>query len=850
MSKLFLFAVLVSLIFAVPLAFAEVSESAASDSGASVGASSASPASDSVASSGATAAASSESKGGAVSSTGASTSSDGGSVSSTGTGVKGDVAPSPSVKPAPAPSPAVKPNPTSLPPANDIAPTPLPAVKPKPTSLPPIKDTSPKPLPAVKPNISSSTDPSATTTYVYSVEVLPPSANLTVGQTQQFIALLVVNGAVLADVPFTWSETGGVGNVTQNGLFTATALGSGSVVATYNVANLSVSGSAFVLVSNSTSPPPPPGNNSTAFSLFIVPPTATLNIGDTQQFTVYASLSNGSMVQVSDSLLAWATAGGIGSVNSTGFFTATAAGNGTVFATYSGPMPANASNVVTAYVSVNSSPPPPPGNQSYTLLISPVSATLMVGATQQFVGQLYDANGTYVMDLPNSDLSWLSSDTTVGTIDALGMFSAISPGSALVKAAYIGTAYANVTSQNLATVTVGSAPPPANVSYILVTPNPAALFTGQSQQFIATAYDAGNASLGVLPNANLIWSVDNATVGTIDASGTFSALAAGSAVVNATYGSLTANASVTVSQFVPNPIGGGGSSGGSNGNGGSSFKTSTTVSFSCAGKAGTVKITVYDSAVKNATVDIFYMGGSQSQKVFSKEITGTTTIDFAPQQAGDYTMHVTVGTDQTSANFFVPYCGPQTANVTQNITVNLAPSRELVFSKLVYYPGGFSKRFSVYKITNGQTESFESDIVLYLNYTGNSTKYDFDILDSVPSSVLARASQITFADRPSVVSSEPKFEWHVKSVSKGGRLSYAYSFSRPLTEQMIALFDAPTIREAATGTPSTPAQSGGLLAASIGPIFGLQLPLVGVVLAFIVLLSLLYFFLFRKKEEE
>jgi hypothetical protein len=41
-----------------------------------------------------------------------------------------------------------------------------------------------------------------------------------------------------------------------------------------------------------------------------------------------------------------------------------------------------------------------------------------------------------------------------------------------------------------------------------------------------------------------------------------------------------------------------------------------------------------------------------------------------------------------------------------------------------------------------------------------------------------------------------------------------------------------------------------LLAASIGPIFGLRLPVLGVLLAFAVLLALLYFFLFRKKAEE
>ena len=375
---------------------------------------------------------------------------------------------------------------------------------------------------------------------------------------------------------------------------------------------------------------------------------------------------------------------------------------------------------------------------------------------------------------------------------------------------------------------------------------------GQSQQFIATAYDASGASLGVLPNMFLNWSATPG-IGAIDANGTFTASAAGSGIVTAVYAAtsplaqISDTASVTVSQFVQPPSGG--SSGGSS-NGGGAFKTSTTVSFSCMGKPGTVKITVFDTKVKNATVEIIYTGGSKSEKALSTEINGTTSLSFTPEKAGDYVLRVSVGTDQTNANFFVPYCGPQTANVTQNITVRLEPSRELIFSKLVAYPGGFSKRFSVYKMTDGQTESFESDIVLYLNYTGNSTKYDFDILDSVPSSVLARSNQITFADRPGVLSSEPKFEWHVKSVSKGGRLSYAYSFSRPLTEQMISLFGAPAIRDSGASTPAKPAQDGGLLAASIGPVFGMTLPLIGVVLAFAVLLALLYFFLFGKRKED
>ena len=714
MNKLFLFAVSISLLFAVPLAFASAFESAGA-SGASLGsARSASTASHP----GALASASSEgNSGAAIRSSGAGTASEAPSLSLASSGAAAVSSGASGASKTFSSKSGESHAPISLPFATKA--------KSRNNTLPP--------------NING--------TPVYSVVVLPSSASLVVGQVKQFNAYFFINGVPVQDVPFTWSTTGGVGTVDQNGQFIATSAGNGAVTATRPLTSIAnVSGSASIAVSDV--PSHPSNNSSYDAYILVLPSHASLIVGDNQQFSAYLIVNGGSTIEVP---FTWSTTGGVGTVDQNGQFTAANAGNGLVFAKY----------------------------------------------YHMSLGRMLSGN---------------------------------------------------------ASVSVNSSVSQANVSSISVTPDPASLFVGQGQQFIATAYDASGKSLGVLPNSNLAWSATYG-IGTIGSNGTFTATGVGSGLVTAYYSGalrstpISDSASVTVSQFVPGPNGGG-SQGGSNSNGGASFKTSTTVSFSCTGKPGTVKITVYDSNVKNATVEIIYMGGAKSEKVLVKEITGTTTLSFTPGKAGDYTLRVNVGTDQTNANFFVPHCGPETLNVTQNITVRLEPVRELLFSKLVTYPGGFSKRFAVYKITDGQAESFESDIVLYLNYTGNATKYDFEILDSVPSSVLARSNQITFADRPSVLSSEPKFEWEVKSVSKGGRLSYAYSFSRPLTEQMIALFDAPTIREAGASPQAVPVQDSGLLAASIGPIFGISVPLLGVLFAFLVLLALLYFFLFGKKKEE
>ncbi|MFA6329003.1 MAG: hypothetical protein WCY41_06185 [Candidatus Micrarchaeia archaeon] len=585
----------------------------------------------------------------------------------------------------------------------------------------------------------------------------------------------------------------------------------------------------------------------TDYSLVIIPQNTTLYVGDLQQFTVYLYQPNGSLSEISNSYLSWSTSGGIGTIDSTGMFVSTALGNGSVTADYIGPALTNMTSVsVSAEVQVVSNAPSLTSG-SYYVLISPSYARIAVGSSQHFMAKLYDSNGTYMGHVLDSDLNWSSTNPSVGAIDSLGVFSALLSGSALVNVAYVGTNLTNVSSQGPANITVFSLAS-SNISSIALSPNPASLFVGQSQQFVATAYDASGTAIGVLPGSSLNWS---STFGAINTNGTFSATAPGAGTVSAAYNNagistLHANASVSVSQMAPST----GGSGSGSGNGGGSYQTSTTVSFSCVGKVGSVKITVFDSKLHNATVDIFYLGDART-KVFTQEISGTSEVSFTPKTAGDYELRVFAGADQSSARFSVPACGPQATNVTQNITVRLEPSRELVLSKLVNYAGGFSKRFSVYKTTDGQTESFESDVVLYFNYTGNSTKYSFDIIDSVPSSVLSRSSQITFADRPSVVSSAPNFEWHVQSIPKGGRLSYTYSFSRPLTAQMIALFDAPAIRSSeVVPAQAKPSSGQGLLAASIGPIFGLTLPLLGVVFAFLVLLALLYFFLFGKKKED
>jgi len=68
-------------------------------------------------------------------------------------------------------------------------------------------------------------------------------------------------------------------------------------------------------------------------SVVVSPATATMAVGGTQQFTATGRGAAGHTVPIT---VTWSTAGGIGTVSSIGYFTASALGDGYVYATYNG----------------------------------------------------------------------------------------------------------------------------------------------------------------------------------------------------------------------------------------------------------------------------------------------------------------------------------------------------------------------------------------------------------------------------------------------------------------------------------------------------------------------------------
>ncbi len=345
-----------------------------------------------------------------------------------------------------------------------------------------------------------------------SIVVTPNPMSLAIGGTQQYTAVgRDASGNVVAFTP-SWSVVAGGGTVSATGLFTAGTV-AGTFVNTVQASSGTLRGTATVTV---TAGP--------LATIVVTPNPATLGTGATQQFTATGRDASGNAVAITP---VWSVVAGGGTIASTGLFTAgTTAGTftNTVRAT-SGTVSGLATVVVTA-------------GAVATITVTPNPATLAIGATQQFTATGSDANGNAVAVTP----SW-SVVSGGGTIDiATGLFTAGNTSGTFtntVRASVggvVGSATVVVTPGPLATITV--------------TPNPATLQTGATQQFTAVGRDASGNVVGITP----AWTVA-AGGGTINAStGLFTAGTTAGTFTNtvrATVGGVVGSATVVVT---PGPL--------------------------------------------------------------------------------------------------------------------------------------------------------------------------------------------------------------------------------------------------------------------------------------------------------
>ncbi len=314
-------------------------------------------------------------------------------------------------------------------------------------------------------------------------------------------------------VTFSWSSTGGLGTLTpatgsgDRAVYTA---GTVAGTDTARAANGSVSGLATIRIA-------PGGLN----RIDVTPATGTVPAGGTGQFAAIGKDANGNAVSLSS--VAWSTAGGLGTIDSNGLFTAGGAlGTGTVTATSGGISGGAVVQVVAGPLA--------------SIAISPATVVAEASATVVLEALPEDAYGNPISSVP---VSWSTTIGDVTPIDVDGMH-------ALFRAPVAA---------GTGTITVSSGPLSTPVSVrivsgamerILVIPSTVQVRVGGSIELQALALDRYGNEVG---NVTFAWS---STIGSLQvaADGRSASLSGGdqtgSGTLTVSSGTKTTTVGVTV----------------------------------------------------------------------------------------------------------------------------------------------------------------------------------------------------------------------------------------------------------------------------------------------------------------
>jgi hypothetical protein len=250
------------------------------------------------------------------------------------------------------------------------------------------------------------------------VAISPATATVQVGQSKQFTA--VVSGS--RDLALKWLVNGTlagnstVGTISSSGLYTAPAAAplSSVTVTAQSVFRSTISGSATVSITQPT-----------AISVSISPTSASVQVGQSKQFTATVSGTS----NTATNWLVNGTLGGdsaVGTISSSGLYTAPAAPPSSAVTVTARSV---VQSTISASATVSITQP-----TAISVSISPTSASVQVGQSQQFTAGV---SGT-----ANTGVSWfvsgiLGGNASLGTISSTGLYTApasVPSGQVAVKA--------------------------------------------------------------------------------------------------------------------------------------------------------------------------------------------------------------------------------------------------------------------------------------------------------------------------------------------------------------------------------------------------------------------------------
>jgi hypothetical protein len=357
--------------------------------------------------------------------------------------------------------------------------------------------------------ISGSTVLTVTAAALQSIAVTPANPSVTKGLTQQFTATGTFsdNSTQNLTSSVTWaSATTSVATITAAGLATAVGAGTSTISATLG----GITGSTVMTVTAAA-----------LQSIAVTPANPSVAKGLTQQFTATGTFSDNSTQDLTSSVT-WASATTtVATITAAGLATAVGTGTSAISATLNG---ISGSTVFTVTPAVLQS-----------IAVTPANPSVTKGSTQQFTATgTFSDNSTQNL---TSQVTWASATTSVATITAAGLATAVAPGTSTISATLGG-----ISGSTVLTVTA------AALQSIAVTPANPSVAKGLTQQFTATGTFSDNSTQNL--TSQVTWTSGTTSVATITAAGLATAVATGTSTIGAALNGITGSTVMTVTPAV------------------------------------------------------------------------------------------------------------------------------------------------------------------------------------------------------------------------------------------------------------------------------------------------------------
>jgi trimeric autotransporter adhesin len=338
-----------------------------------------------------------------------------------------------------------------------------------------------------------------------SITVTPANPDLLLGTLQQFTATGTFSDQSMQDITgsVTWASSNtSVASIRGGGLAAALALGSLIISATSG----SISGSTTVNVGPAA-----------LSSITIRPEKGKIAQLTSQQFEAVGTYTNGAVHNVTTKVSWTSSDTTVAKISSRGLARALAPGTTTITATLSSISATAALEVTDATI--------------VSVSVRPSGETIAPGTKLPFTAVgLFSDNTTQVITL---DSTWTSNNHAVATIAAAGTATAVGPGTADISATFdlvSSSALLNVSS--------------ATISSISVTPVAALLTPATSVNCVATGTFSDGSTQVITDFVH--WTSSASTVASVGPGGDVTAHSAGTAIINAQFGSVNGDSTITV----------------------------------------------------------------------------------------------------------------------------------------------------------------------------------------------------------------------------------------------------------------------------------------------------------------